>query len=294
MREYAADPAVFAVRPGSELVGALPDATSTERNPDIFRASLLATTTIPALGMTFQEAADQTRALLAGYPAIPEDDEAGRDAQGSEWQRPHDAVLTAPARTFGDLLAKVERMACPHIGMRTFHLKEAERGMLEQDVERLRFQIIAAGGGDAKILAAFERWANLVQDCCTAETDEDVERLSKQADEAALDVMPHEPTTPEGLAAQVYVMLHLEHGGSAPDHLDIGFLAQSDADHADGAAVHALVERIGRIGRPGREAASQELPPRASRAARSTGPFGLPCRGIVSTNHRSAIPVPRS
>lgn len=233
--------------------------TSTERNPDTFRASLLATTTIPALGMTFREAADKTRALLAGYSAIPEEDEGRRKKQVKEWGRLEEAILSAPAQTFGDLFAKVERIMCPDLGIRALEQDDDELQILEQDVERLRPQIIAAASADAEIFAAFHRWADLVRDCGAAKADDDVGRLSDQADEAARDVMTREPSTAEGLAAQVYVMLHLEHGGAAPDHLDIGFLAQSDADRPDGEAVQTLVERIKRIGRPGAGSAPQEM-----------------------------------
>ncbi|CAO3350913.1 hypothetical protein [Azospirillum palustre] len=232
--------------------------TSTERNPDAFRASLLATTTIPALGMTFREAADQTRALLDAYSTIPEEDEDAQKKQVREWERLEEAILTTPAQTFGDLLAKAERLLCPELGIRALEQDDDELRLLEEDVERLLPQIIAAGDADAEIFAAVTRWADLVRGCCAAKVDDDVRSLSDQADEAARDVMTHEPSTPEGLAAQVYVMLHLEHGGAAPDHLDIGFVAQSDADRPDGAAVHALVERIKRIGRPG--GASFNLP----------------------------------
>ncbi|MGA1858828.1 hypothetical protein VH569_22795 [Azospirillum sp. 11R-A] len=232
--------------------------TSTERNPDPFRASLLATTTIPALGMTFREAADQTRALLDAYSAIPEEDEDAQKKQVREWGRLEEAILSAPAQTFGDLFAKVERLMCPDLGIRALEQDDDEMRLLEEDVERLRPQIIAAASADAEIFAAFKHWADLVRDCCAAKADEDVRRLSDQADEAALNVMSYEPATREGLAAQVYLMLHLEHGGAALDHLEIDFLAQSDADHADGAAVQALVERIKRIGRQGAGNAPQE------------------------------------
>ncbi|CAO3401844.1 hypothetical protein [Azospirillum palustre] len=234
--------------------------TSTERNPDTFRASLLATTTIPALGMTFREAADQTRALLDAYSTIPEEDEDAQKKQVREWERLEEAILTTPAQTFGDLFAKAERLLCPELGIRALEQDDDEMRLLEEDVARLRPQIIAAASADAEIFAAVKRWADLVQNCCAAKVDEDVRRLSDQADEAARDVMTHEPSTPEGLAAQVYVMLHLEHGGSSPDHLDIGFLAQTDADRPDGAAVHALVERIKRIGRPGGASFNLPLP----------------------------------
>ena len=250
----------------------------TERNPAPFHVSLLATTNIPVLGITFREAADQTRALLGGYPAVP-DDESAQEAQGREWQRLHDAILAAPAETFGDLLAKVERMACPHIGMRNFHLKEVERGVLEQDVERLRSHLTAGASADAEIFAAFDRWADLVRDCCAAKADEDVERLSEQADEAALDVMTYEPTTPEGLAAQVYVMLHLERGGTAADRLDIDLsTAGTPDDGAHARAVHALLERVRRIGRPDASTAeARRLGGELARAADSrAGAYQLP------------------
>lgn len=102
---------------------------------------------------------------------------------------------------------------------------------------------------DAPIFAAYGRWSQLVRDCYAAKTDEDCERLSEQADEAAFNVMAHEPASREGLAAQVFVMLHLEHGGTTDDHLDIDFSALTGGDGPDSAAVQALVARVKQLGR---------------------------------------------
>ncbi|WP_434615393.1 hypothetical protein [Azospirillum sp. B2RO_4] len=236
-----------------------------ERNPAPFRASLLATSTIPALGMTFRRAADRVRELVEHANNSPrgEDDgiedkaelerrEAARDADCQEWRRIEDAMMTTPAQTIGDLFAKLERITCPSIGIRTMEPSDAEVMMLEDDVKRL--QPLLTGSDlseptDSPIFAAFDRWADLVRDCCAAKADDDVEHLSEQADEAALNVMAHEPTTRDGLAAQVYVAFHLEHGGTAADHLDIDFAPLTGGDGPDNAAVHALADRIKRLGR---------------------------------------------
>jgi hypothetical protein len=246
------------------------------RNPAPFRASLLGTSTIPSIGMTFREAADRVREMVERANNSPrgEDDgiedkaelerrEAVRNADCEEWSRIEAAMMVTPAQTVGDLFAKVERLVCPSLGILQMEYLDAEIIMLEEDVRRLRPLLTGAdlaATTDASIFAAFDRWADLVRDCCAAKADEDVRRLSDQADEAALNVMSYEPATREGLAAQVYLMLHLEHGGAAPDYLEIDFSSLSNADDADGAAVHALVERIKRIGRPGEGAAPQETP----------------------------------
>ncbi|WP_377810861.1 hypothetical protein ABNQ38_29405 [Azospirillum sp. A29] len=225
--------------------------TEAECNTAPFRASLLATTTIPALGMTFREAADQTRALLEAHPAIPEEDEATQDASGKAWERLHGAILAAPAETFADFLAKAERMACPHIGARTFLLKEAERSALEQDIERLRQQIATNAGTDAEILAAFARWKQAVTELVgrTGGLDDDAfASKSEEVDAAALEVIEPAPATMEGLAAQVYTMFHLEHCGTMENPTDIALNPPFDPDDPHTLAIHTIVNRVKQLG----------------------------------------------
>lgn len=332
------------------------------------------TSIIPSIGLTFRQAADRVRELLKRGSTELKDDpedaaelervEAERFSDAGEWSRIERAMLATPAQTVGDLLAKIERLACPELGIRHLVFPDEDIAQLEDDVQRLqplwseigpstvgdghpdadilalgrrRAELIdslecpgkiaeddaepvviewkeidhlimeleprtAAGlavqlsaiwslfpepdekngptadgrlerawlwtamknaeriGGSAQlahdrqdadvpIFAAYSRWSELVQDCYAAKTDDDCERLSEQADEAAFDVMTHEPATREGLAAQVFVMLHLEHGGTTADHLDIGFSALTGGDGPDSAAVQALVDRVKRVGR---------------------------------------------
>ncbi|MBK1842450.1 hypothetical protein JHL17_34150 [Azospirillum sp. YIM B02556] len=228
------------------------------------------TSIIPSIGMTFRQAADRVREMVERANNSPrgEDDgiedkaelerrEAARIADCHEWCRIIDAMMATPAQTMGDLFAKLERIACPSLGIRHLVFADEEIALLDEDVQRLQplwsGPHLAARAGeplqDASIFAAYSRWSQLVRDCYAATTDEDCDRLSDQADEAALDVMTHEPATREGLAAQVFVMLHLAHGGSTADHLDIDFSALSGGDGPDSAAVQALVERVKRIGR---------------------------------------------
>ncbi|WP_434626060.1 hypothetical protein [Azospirillum sp. B2RO_4] len=223
-----------------------------ERNTTPFRASLLATTTIPALGMTFREAADQARALLETFAAIPEEDEAARDAHGKAWERLHDAILSTPAQTFGDLFAKVERMGCGYIGMRVFDLEAAAEEELARDVQRLLPQIIAAASADAEIFAAFERWKQSVRELVRRPADIDDDTfagLCTEVDAVALKVIEPTPTTMEGLAAQIYTMLHLEHSGTMEDPTDIALVPPFDPDDSHTLAIHTIVNRVKLLGK---------------------------------------------
>ncbi|WP_455172675.1 hypothetical protein [Azospirillum largimobile] len=226
--------------------------TSTERNPAPFRASLLVTTTIPALGMTFREAADQTRMLLEAFAAIPEEDETARDAHAKAWERLHHAILATPAQTFGDLFAKVERMGCGYIGMRVFDLEAEEEEGLARDVQRLLPQIIAAASADAEIFAAFDRWKQSVTELVRrpANIDDDAfAGLCKEVDAVALKVVSPAPVTMEGLAAQIYTMLHLEHSGTMEDPTDIALVPPFDPDDAHTLAIHTIVNRVKLLGK---------------------------------------------
>ena len=116
------------------------------------RATVQATegnsTIIPSLGMTFRQAADRVQEMLNRCDARkgiddPEDAEAlaaveaERDRECREWIRLHDAVLITPARTVGDLFAKLKRITCPFIGATKFEMSDDEYGILADDVRRL-------------------------------------------------------------------------------------------------------------------------------------------------------------
>ncbi|KAA0582679.1 hypothetical protein [Azospirillum sp. Sh1] len=109
------------------------------------------TSIIHSIGMTFREAADRVREMVERANSSPrgEDDgvedkaelerrEAARDADCEEWSRIEKAIMSTPAQTVGDLFAKVERFACPSLGIRQMEYLEAEIIMLEDDVKRLR------------------------------------------------------------------------------------------------------------------------------------------------------------
>lgn len=223
-----------------------------ERNPAPFRASLLATTTIPALGMTFREAADQTRALLDAHSAIPDEGEDARKKQAKECDRLEEGILTTPAQTFGDLFAKVERIMCPALGIRALEQGDDELRLLEEDVERLRPQIIAAASADAKILAAFEQWKRDVVELVARQDgpdDDTFAAMCKVVDAAALKVIEPAPTTMEGLAAQLYTMFHLEHCGTMENPTDIALNPPFDPDDPHTLAIHTIVNRVKLLGR---------------------------------------------
>ncbi|WP_434617457.1 hypothetical protein [Azospirillum sp. B2RO_4] len=106
-------------------------------------ASSLATTVIPALGLTFREAADRARDLLTRAAASherDEDDEGPAAAERLGWQgeanRLHDAILAAAPVTVADLSVKLERLTCPIFGVGVFvhpnHLQN-----LAEDVRRM-------------------------------------------------------------------------------------------------------------------------------------------------------------
>lgn len=108
------------------------------------------TSMIHTIGMTFRQAANRVRELVEQANNSPkgEDDgidkaelerrEAARDADCEEWSRIEKAMMSTPAQTVGDLFAKVERLACPSLGIRQMEYLEAEIIMLEDDVKRLR------------------------------------------------------------------------------------------------------------------------------------------------------------
>ncbi len=222
-----------------------------ERNTAPFRASLLATTTIPELGMTFREAADQTRTLLETFAAIPEEDKAAQEARGKTWERLHDAILATPAETLGDLFAKVERMGCGYIGMGFFDLEQAEKEGLARDVQRLLPQIIAAASADAEIFAAFERWKQSVTELVRRPSDIDDDTFTgmcTEVDAVALKVIAPAPVTMDGLAAQIYTMLHLEHSGTMEDPAGIAFDPPYDPDNPHTLAIHTIVNRVKLLG----------------------------------------------
>lgn len=126
------------------LLGAAADLLRnvTDADAAVFRSQGV-TSRIPALGLTFREAADRARDLLARAEASHERDEddegpaaAERIVQQGEADRLHDAILAAPPVTVADLSVKLERLTCPIFGVGAFvhpnHLQN-----LAEDVRRM-------------------------------------------------------------------------------------------------------------------------------------------------------------
>lgn len=121
-----------------------------------------------------------------------------------------------------------------------------------QDALRRKLADNAAHPNDAAIFSAFGQWAQLVREYHATDDEKQNERQIEKVDEAALEVMIYEPETKEGLAAQVYVMLHLEHGGDGRngDFVDISFETECILpDHPHAMATNTLLDRVKRLGR---------------------------------------------
>ncbi len=87
---------------------------------DSENTTTLPSSIIPALGMTFTEAAERARELLRACSAIEGEDsgsETRRNELSDEWNRIGCAVLTTPPQTLADGLAVLDRLLCPETGM---------------------------------------------------------------------------------------------------------------------------------------------------------------------------------
>lgn len=238
-----------------------PQARDTVHHSSDLRATLLGSTAIPADGHPDAEILDLGRRRTELIQRINQSGRPGHDAAPLliEWKEVDQLIMELEPKTAAGLAVQLSAIwsLSPEPDEKNGPTADGplERTWLwtaMKNAERIGASASLAHDRqdtDAPIFAAYSRWSELVQDCYAAKTDDDCERLSEQADEAALDVMTHEPATREGLAAQVFVMLHLEHGGTTDDHLDIDFSPLTGGDGPDNAAVQALVERVKRIGR---------------------------------------------
>lgn len=134
-----------------------------------------------------------------------------------------------------------------------------------QDALRRKLADNAAHPNDAAIFSAFGQWAQLVREYHATDDEEENDRQLEKVDEAALEVMIYEPETKEGLSAQVYVMLHLEHGGDGRngDFVDLSFETECILpDHPHAMATNTLLDRVKRLGRQdkGRSADGEPAP----------------------------------
>lgn len=98
---------------------------------------------IPSLGMTFTEAADRVRELVYEGDNVPNDPDGERcDELHAEWSPIRDTILTSQPRTDADVLAKLDILLHPSIGLATGMICAAEF----QAVQQIR-EVIAAGLG---------------------------------------------------------------------------------------------------------------------------------------------------
>ncbi|HYH17898.1 MAG TPA: hypothetical protein VD995_04710 [Azospirillum sp.] len=102
------------------------------------------TSTIPVLGMTFRQAADRVRDQLEWVErsASQDPDDAGpekeqRAATADERRRLNEAIMTTPAQTLGDVLVKLERLACPYTGAGVFEIAESDITAITDDLRRI-------------------------------------------------------------------------------------------------------------------------------------------------------------
>ncbi|KAA0576660.1 hypothetical protein [Azospirillum sp. Sh1] len=98
---------------------------------------------------------------------------------------------------------------------------------------------------DAGIFAACSRFEQLMRAVHATDDEDETARLIDQADEVALEVIKYEPVTMEGLAAQVCIMLHLEHGSPTGNLQDILFETVGQAEEGPHyRASNTLVDRV--------------------------------------------------
>ncbi|WP_042693626.1 hypothetical protein [Azospirillum sp. B506] len=80
--------------------------------PHALRAVLLGTTTIPSIGITFQEAAEQYAGMIAEHDAIHDDgDDNRRQELAGRWVAIENAIAAAEKHTVGDCLAALKVFA---------------------------------------------------------------------------------------------------------------------------------------------------------------------------------------
>lgn len=132
------------------------------------------TSTIPVLGMTFRQAADRVREQLEWVErsADQDPDDSGpekeqREATSDERRHLNKVIMTTPAQTLGDVLVKLERLACPYTGAAVFEIEEDEITTIADDLRRIADRValpvagpVAAPTSDADAfadaIAAFE------------------------------------------------------------------------------------------------------------------------------------------
>ncbi|MBK1838007.1 hypothetical protein JHL17_11340 [Azospirillum sp. YIM B02556] len=204
------------------------------------------TSIIPSIGMTFRQAADRVRELLKRGSTELKDDpedaaelervEAERFSDAGEWSRIERAMLATPTQTVGDLLAKVERLACPELGICHLVFPDEEIALLEEDVQRLRqlwsgMVLSAPADGrhpDTALLALGRHRAELIQRIDQpARSGHEAAPLLIEWKEVDHLIMELTPKTGAGLAVQLAVIWRLldaepgeEDGPTADSTLD--------------------------------------------------------------------------
>jgi hypothetical protein len=91
-------------------------------NPEMAAAenSTTLSTLIPSIGMTFVEAADRVRDLVHEGDTVPNDPDGERcDELHAEWSPIRDTILTSQPQTDADVLAVLEILLHPSIGLAT-------------------------------------------------------------------------------------------------------------------------------------------------------------------------------
>lgn len=104
----------------------------------------LETSIVEPLGMTFRQAADRVREIMDWNDASWERDESNegkeeqqRRANDEERHRIVKAIFEAPAKTIGDVLVKLERLACPIFEAGAFETDPEDINAIAVDLRRI-------------------------------------------------------------------------------------------------------------------------------------------------------------
>ncbi|WP_431855296.1 hypothetical protein [Azospirillum sp.] len=248
--QHEAKHSVWADRFADYLRGLAGDLTPVDPATSTAPSPQHATSTIPVLGMTFQEAADRVRELLDWNDASAdrdenEDSEEGRQraANSAEWGRIIDTMLTTPAVTFGDVLAKMERITCPILGAGAFEITANELNVVAADIARLAAgTLITDTTADSEVLAALRKWIEASKRCdelrSTPDDDPEFEAAVAAHSDAARALASTPAQSALGLAVKIYLLWQIEHGEAPAGSASISLPPPAEDDEAEDAALH--------------------------------------------------------
>lgn len=212
------------------------------------------TSVIPSLAMTFRQAADRVQELLNwngdSAERDPSDDgpeEVQRDANCCEWIRIEAAMREAPAATLGDVLAKLERLACPILGAGAFEITPEDINPIIDDIYRMVFVTPQVGElAESEAFAKFRAWveaSKLCDDLRHAPDDDPAYNAAVDALSAASRAVAKAPARSAfDLAAKVYILWQCEYGDTSAGAASIALPTPDMSDDTeDGTLILGLI-----------------------------------------------------